>query len=267
MYLGRFGSAAARAEYDRVVSEWLAAGRCLPRADAPLTVNKLCIAYLQYAIADYRRPDGGPAPHVESIRHAIGPLRKAYGRRPAAEFDSLALLAVRDAMVDAGLCRSTINKRIGIVKALFKWGVSRTLVAGEAWRTLDTVTGLRKGRCAAPEPKAVRPVAQAWIDLTLPHLPPGPAAMVSLQLLTGMRPGEVCAMRCGAIDTSGKVWSTGRNGTKPTTSANSARSSSARGRKRFCSRGCGRSWTRRSSRRPRPMPGGDASATGPARRP
>ena len=40
----------------------------------------------------------------------------------------------------------------------------------------------------------------------LPLLPEPVAAMVELQLLTGMRPGEVVLMRMSDVDRSGDVW-------------------------------------------------------------
>jgi integrase len=49
-------------------------------------------------------------------------------------------------------------------------------------------------------------VAQATVDATLPFLTPQVAAMVRLQLLTGMRPGEVAVMRGMDLETGGKVW-------------------------------------------------------------
>jgi integrase len=44
------------------------------------------------------------------------------------------------------------------------------------------------------------------VQKTLPHLRPQVAAMVQLQLHSGMRPGEVVIMRTMDLDTSGKVW-------------------------------------------------------------
>jgi integrase len=49
-------------------------------------------------------------------------------------------------------------------------------------------------------------VADAVVEATLPLLLPPVAAMVRLQLLSGMRPGEVCRMRPIDIDMTGKVW-------------------------------------------------------------
>jgi hypothetical protein len=42
-YLGRFGSAVAKGEYDRLITEWLANGRQLSNPDVGLSVAELLI--------------------------------------------------------------------------------------------------------------------------------------------------------------------------------------------------------------------------------
>jgi integrase len=44
------------------------------------------------------------------------------------------------------------------------------------------------------------------VNATLPHVSAQVQAMIGLQLLTGMRSGEVCIMRTGDIDRTGKLW-------------------------------------------------------------
>jgi integrase len=50
-------------------------------------------------------------------------------------------------------------------------------------------------------------VPDAFVDAIQPHVSRQVWAMVELQRLSGMRPGEVVAMRTGDLDTSGPVWS------------------------------------------------------------
>ena len=45
IYLGPWNTKASRAEYDRLIGEWLAAGRCLPKPDADLTIAELALGY------------------------------------------------------------------------------------------------------------------------------------------------------------------------------------------------------------------------------
>ena len=44
------------------------------------------------------------------------------------------------------------------------------------------------------------------MQAVLPHVSRQVAAMIQLQWLTGMRPGEVVQMRGGDLDRSGRVW-------------------------------------------------------------
>ncbi|WP_254511472.1 hypothetical protein [Anatilimnocola floriformis] len=44
------------------------------------------------------------------------------------------------------------------------------------------------------------------MDAIKPHVPPQIWAMIELQRLTGMRPGEVTIMRTCDLDTTGRVW-------------------------------------------------------------
>jgi len=60
---------------------------------------------------------------------------------------------------------------------------------------LKAVDGLRKGRSDAREAPPVKPVSAADIEAVLPFMTPVLRAMVELQRLTGMRPGEVVEMR------------------------------------------------------------------------
>ena len=76
----------------------------------------------------YRRADGTPTGELDNYRDSLRPLRRLYGRTPAADFGPLALKAVRQAMIDAGLARTTINQRVGRIVRLFKWAVENELV-------------------------------------------------------------------------------------------------------------------------------------------
>jgi integrase len=137
---------------------------------------------------------------------ALRPLKKLYGHRPAAAFDTLALETVRQQMIAEGHCRNRVNKDVARVKRLFKWAGARQLVPAELYLRLQTVEGLRAGRSEARETAPVKPVPEERVRETLPFLRPQVAAMVELQWLTGMCPGEVTIMRGIDLDTSGKVW-------------------------------------------------------------
>jgi integrase len=205
-YCGPHGTAASRREYDRIIGEWLAAGRRLPTAAVDLTVSELVARYWTHARAYYRHADGTPTSEQPALRLALGVVVRLYGRQPAAAFGPLALEATRADMIGRGWGRKSINTHVGRVKRLFAWGVAKELVPPSVHHGLTAVAGLRAGRSAARETEAVRPIAAAAVDQTLAHLPPTVAAMVRLQLLTGARPGEVCALTTASVDRDGDVW-------------------------------------------------------------
>lgn len=207
IYLGRYGSPDSRAEFDRLLAEWLANGRRLPApaSGSDLTVNELVLPYLRHADVYYVK-NGKPTVEPGNIRLAIRPLCQLYGHTPAREFGPVALKAVRRAMAEADICRSEINRRIGRIVRAFKWAVSEELVPPSVHQALQTVPGLRRGRTDVRESEPVRPVPDAFVDAIQPFVARQVWAMDELQRLTGMRPGEVTSMRSCDIDTSGRVW-------------------------------------------------------------
>ena len=63
-----------------------------------------------------------------NIRTALRLLRSHAGSVPVSQFGPLALHSIRRALIEQGLVRTTINDRIAIIQAAFKWGVGRELV-------------------------------------------------------------------------------------------------------------------------------------------
>jgi integrase len=154
----------------------------------------------------YRYPDGRPTREQEDYRRSLKPVRELYQDLPAAEFDSLALEAVQRQMVEGGLSRGVINQRVGRVRRMFKWGAAKKLVPHAVYAALADVEDLHMYRSAARETGPVQPVAESHVEAVLPHALPPVAAMIRLQRLTGMRPGEVVLMRACDIDTTSSAW-------------------------------------------------------------
>jgi integrase len=204
-YLGPYGSKVSKNEYDRIIGEWLANGRQIPKPVGAISVAELVLAYLRWAESYYLK-DGKPTDTVSTIKNAVRPLLASYGRHPAKDFGPLALQAIVTKMVQLDWSRSGINRALSIIKRLFKFGVAKELVSADVFLALQAVDGLRKGRSNARETKPVLPVNDQTVDATLPHVSPVVADMIRLQRLTGMRPNEVCQLRPCDIDTSGEVW-------------------------------------------------------------
>lgn len=77
-YLGKHGAPESRAEYDRLIAEWLGNGRCLsaPRVADGLTVDEPILAYWQWAEGYCRNEHGDPGQELDNIRSALKPLRQ-----------------------------------------------------------------------------------------------------------------------------------------------------------------------------------------------
>jgi integrase len=207
IYLGRWNTVASRHEYDRLIGEWLAAGRRLPRSttSSDTTIVELAAEYWRFAQGYYRK-NGEPTRSLERTRMAIKVLKELYGPIAATDFGPLALQAIQQRFVRDGKARPYVNYLVEEIKRVFKWGVSQELVPAAVFQALATVPGLRKGRTDAREPEPIGPVAAAVVDATLTYLPPTVRDMVRFQALTGSRPGEVCILRPCDVDRSGDVW-------------------------------------------------------------
>ena len=202
-YLGAFNSPSSREDYDRLICEWLSHGRQLPNAVScgDLSIAELMAAYLRFA-ETYNSRDGQTTSEYDCMKDALRPVRELYSRSSIREFGPMALKAVRQRMVDQGLCRRHINHRVNRVRRVFRWGVENELVPPDVLHSLQAVTPLKKGRTTARETEPVRPVPIEHVDAVLPHVSRQVAAMIQLQLLTGMRPGEVVLMRPVDVDQS-----------------------------------------------------------------
>lgn len=204
--LGRYGSDESRLEYSRVIAEWNAGGARKASAQSDLTMNELLVLYVHHVEAYYRRADGVPTSEVRNIKEALRWLKKLYGHTPAAMFTTLSLEAIRQAMIDHGLCRNRINKDTARIRRMFRWGAAKHHVQASIYHELATLEGLRAGRSAAKETAPIRAVPLETVEATLPWLAETIADMVRLQLESGMRSGELLSMRTGDIDRTGATW-------------------------------------------------------------
>jgi integrase len=202
-YCGKFGTRQSRHEYDRVVGEWLAAGRPQALGNATkLTMAELLVRYMNFAKGYYLPPSR----ELEGITLSLRPLKERYGHTLAADFGPLALRAVRDAWVRAGLSRKHINARVGKIRRLFKFAVSHELVPSGVLDGLRAVEPLTFGHTAAVEAAPREAVDEAVFWATLKHLSPTVRAMLELLWWTGARPSEICSMRTADVDRRGETW-------------------------------------------------------------
>jgi integrase len=209
VYLGKWDTPESRAEYARVIGEWLASRRHLPpQAGAPAdpTVNEVLLAFWRHGERHYRHPDGTPTGELDNFRDALKPLRRLYGHTPACDFGPLALRAVQQAMVDAGLARKTVNARVGRIRRVFRWAASVEMLPVTVIQSLQTVPPLQRGRCSARETEGVKPVSWEHVQCTLPQLSRPLKAMVQVMHYSNCRAEDVVVMRGCDLRMEGDVW-------------------------------------------------------------
>ena len=88
---------------------------------------------------------------------------------------------------------------------MFQHAGRNELVPMSHYRDLEAVGNLLEGRSDAREPDDVLPVDAEMLEATIDDLHPIIADMVRIQLLSGMRPGEVRNLRPCDIDRDGGI--------------------------------------------------------------
>lgn len=215
IYLGDYGSDDSREAYARIVADFLAgrpitlpspAGRSgEPVAPPTITVGELAAKYEDHAKVYYVK-GGKVTSETHIIHRAMEFLTAHHSDLRAEEFKLRDLKAVRSAMVDAKLARTTINKYCDRICRAYVWAAAEEWVPPMVAQSLALLPSLQAGRTKAPESPPIEPVDRAVVDLTIPHLPGPVADMVRLQLQAGLRPSEVCTIRPADVDRSGDVW-------------------------------------------------------------
>jgi integrase len=208
-YLGPHGTEVSRAEYDRLVTEWLAHGRCTRQAaNSPQAINVSHVihGFWLHAQIHYRKLDGTPSGELHNIHDALKPLRRLYGHTPAAEFGPRALTALREHLISLGWCRSHLNRQVSRIKSVFRWAVENEMVPPSVHHGLSAVRGLQKGRTTAAESDPVRPVPEDHVRAIQPFVSKQVWAMIQLQLFSGARAGEIVTMRGVDLNTSSDIW-------------------------------------------------------------
>jgi integrase len=146
------------------------------------------------------------AAHVVDRAHCAVGRDSVTGAMPAGEFGPRALKDIRQAMVDAGWYRSSVNDGVAIVVRAFKEAVASEIVSAEAVVALQCVKSLKRGELGVREGEPVKAVALSDVQAIKPYLSRQVAAIVDVMLLTGARCDEVVRMRPIDIDVSGEVW-------------------------------------------------------------
>lgn len=208
---GKFNSEESLAAYEHVRQRVLALHSSKAPPPKPIhrqnvTVAILVAKFIGWALERWGEKSTAYRHFKVVAKHMV----KRHGSLPAQEFGPLALKDVRTSFLKAkkrvdktkGWSRTHINIQVQRVRRIFRWGVANELVDETIYNALKCVEPIREGETSAPESIPRLPVPRKQVDALLPWLVPMYRAMVEVQFYTGMRPGELVALRIVDIDFS-----------------------------------------------------------------
>ena len=190
-----------------------------------MKVPELCDLFMVHAEGYYRKPQSKRLTSEYSlIKLSLAPLRQVAGSMAVEDVTAVTLARARQWILDhrPDNSRRTVNGKISRMVRAFRWGAQpeRGYVPELVCSRLMMIKPLVYGRSAARETPGLSSVSRDRINDLLASLLDPPqngrpmrpsvkfsrlrtATMVELQLETGMRPGELCAMTVETIDHAG----------------------------------------------------------------
>lgn len=171
-----------------------------------ITVHQLCDKYAEYSKEYYRRPDGTPTSTAAANAIHVRLFRELFGDRYIAELEHHDMLTLRDALIDSGISRTTVNERMATVKRMITWALDEDLIYAQTKAELTQVSTLKRNRSRARETDPVTAVVQEYVDAVIAAVPECLGHMIRVNELTGMRPEEICSMRWADIERRDDVW-------------------------------------------------------------
>ncbi len=171
---------------------------------AIMSIQKLLKLETEDRQASWSTRDGESSNELMNTRLAHRELLALYGNEPAAEMTPAKLRTVQRAMCEAGLCATSVNSRVKRIRRAVRWATARMLLPPDVLQGLLAVESVRppqaplrpRVRCALVED--VLKTINKMGDLQRGGNVAGD--ICRLILLTGMRPGEVTAMRGEEIE-------------------------------------------------------------------
>lgn len=164
----------------------------------PILLSELAAKWLAWAMDRYEHPAT-----AKNLAMAIKPLLDLHGPEPASSIGPVRVAEAQQVMARAnGWTRQGIMAATGKIRQMIAWGVAQELLEPDQLARIRAMQPLRYGAIQAKESKPIDVVPEADVMATLPFLSPTVATMVRLQMLTGMRPGEVCGLTLLDVDRS-----------------------------------------------------------------
>ena len=213
MYLGKFNSPASRQEYAGVIADAEARGvAAIGTAPNTITITEACASFWTHVVKSYKLRS------QHFYRKAVRVLAEQCGNDPVAEFGPAKLRALRDRLIHmpyTGRARArygdqrtrvNVNTFLSAIKGMFRWLAETETVGGSVYHGLLAVRPVGPGQSMAKERVRRKPAPVADVAACLAFMSPTVRAMVDLQMVTGLRAGELCGIRPMDLDMTGPVW-------------------------------------------------------------
>jgi hypothetical protein len=222
----RFGNVnkVSKAQADAELQRHLATAQDSPQTVnfGSLAVEEVCQLFVRDAESIYVREDGSQTGEARNLVDGLQPLIKLMGKLPAIYMRPRHLKEFCDFQAKAKVSRPVINKRLGYIRRMLAWAKNEELlppvkapgdnVAIGAFDACRDFPAMRKGRPAwsggtiPRETVPVTSVPDETVKQTLAFLPTTVQKMIELQLLTSMRPSEICWLTMAEVDTTTEPW-------------------------------------------------------------
>lgn len=164
-----------------------------------MLLSELAAAWVGWARTRYENPRT-----AQNLWFCVKPLVDLFGTEPASSVGPRKVAQAQQLMAKQGRTRQGVNMATGYIGQMFAWGVAQEILHPDQLARLRAMQPLRHGAIEAPESPPREAVPLEVVKASLPFMSPTVAAMVRLQMLTGMRPGEVCSLTMSDIDRSNR---------------------------------------------------------------
>ncbi|NBW15523.1 MAG: hypothetical protein EBR82_46810 [Caulobacteraceae bacterium] len=215
-WFGPWGSAEARANYAAFCREWIDKQEVqeIPRGGTKGgTVADLVDAWLSECKVRCRK-FGRLTSSWHTQRQAMKGAMEILGERRLDALQVYDFEAVQRYFISLKLTTETINKYFAVIGQALRFGVPRGYGTLEIVARYGAVRSLRVGQGEGAEREPVVSVDGARLNAVLSYLESCEqgerggtlARMIRLQISSGLRPGEVCALRWDWIHTDLGTW-------------------------------------------------------------
>jgi len=212
-YLGPYGSEASHVKYHELMAKHISGVPIGPVAKTiavitptSATISELCLAFMQYAVGYYTTANGKPSAEVSCYKSAMKFFIPLFGHVTIDSLTPMDLKAVRTKFIERGCSRVYCNKMTNKLRCVLKWGCENGMVNVGTWQAMQSITPLKRGKCAAHDNKRREAVADADIDAVRPFLSQKYRDFFDLLRTTGARPSELIGLSKSMIDTTGEIW-------------------------------------------------------------